>query len=295
MAWKEVLRSGAQSAIEYFMPDLAADMDPTRALTGIPGMELYPEGADSDKGMRVSDVFFDVPMRDGENGNVALFTEQQDEEDEEFALRVFETYVRMRERRRVRTTGFVIYTGNSPNVDTYSESCYGLEVSMKFRTFHLLSMSVDELRADRRPFGHVVLAARLSLDAGDNVELREKYAAEILNTTDERDYGRDKRLFILDFSRRIFRLNASDISPEVKEAYKMQTVSLQEYAQQVTRELDKEEGREEGREEGKKEGKKEGREDKAFEIARSMFADGFSVDAVRKYTGLDEKELLAVM
>jgi predicted transposase YdaD len=295
MAWKEALRNGAQSAIEYFMPDLAADMDSTRALTGIPGMELYPEGANSDKGMRVSDVFFDVPMRDGENGNVALFTEQQDEEDKEFALRVFETYIRMRKRQRARTTGFVIYTGDSPNVDTYSESCYGFEVSVKFRTFHLSSMNVDELRADKRPFGRVVLAARLSLDAGDNVELREKYAAEILNTTDEQGYNRDKRLFILEFSRRIFRLNDPLISKKLKEVYEMQTVPLREYALQITRELDKEEGREEGKAEGREEGKAKGREEKAFEVARSMLADGFSAETVRKHTGLDEKEILAVV
>jgi len=63
-AWKDVLCDAAQSAIEYFMPDLAADMDPTREMAGIPGMELFADGADSDKGMRELDVFFNVPMRD---------------------------------------------------------------------------------------------------------------------------------------------------------------------------------------------------------------------------------------
>jgi hypothetical protein len=203
MAWKEVLSDGAQSAIEYFMPDLAADRDPSKELTGIPGMELYSEGSDSDKYERVLDVFFDIPMRDGESENVALFVEQQDREDEDFALRVFETYIRLREKRRVRTTGFAIYTGSSPDVNTYSESCYGFEVSVKFRTFHIPSKSADELRGDKRPFARVVLAGRLSLDAGNDVELREKYAMEILNTTGKQDYDKSERLFILELNLRI--------------------------------------------------------------------------------------------
>jgi hypothetical protein len=277
-AWKEVLSDGAQSAIEYFMPDLAADMDSTRELTGIPGVELFSESSDSDEGMRVSDVFFDVPMRDGKNGNVSLFFEQQHETDGEFALRMFETCSRFRERRRTRTTGFAIYTGDSPNVDTYFDSCYGFDVSVKFRTFHLPSNRPDELRGDKRPFARVALAARLSLDAGDDVALREKYALEILNTTREQDYDREKRLFILEFSRRIFRLNDPEISRKLKEEYEMQTVPLREYSRQIKLGIAREEGKEE----------------KAFEVARKMLARNMSISDIIDLTGLDEKDILAI-
>ena len=61
VAWKEVLCDGAQSAIEYLMPDLAADMDPEREMAGIPGMELFADRADSDKDMRELDVFSIFP------------------------------------------------------------------------------------------------------------------------------------------------------------------------------------------------------------------------------------------
>jgi hypothetical protein len=244
MAWKEVLSGGARSAIEYLIPDLAVDMDPTRELTGIPGVELYSEGLDSDKNMRVLDVFFDIPLKDGKNGNLALFIEQQHEKAENFSLRMFETYIRLREKRRLKTTGFAIFTGDSPDVNTYFESCYGFEVSVKFRTFCLPGKSVDELRGDRRPFARVMLAGRLSLEAGDDPELREKYAWEILNTTGKEDYTRAEKLFILEFSRRIFRVNGSEISQKLKEVYTMQTIPLREYTQQIKSELDREEGRE---------------------------------------------------
>jgi hypothetical protein len=224
------------------------------------------------------DVFFDVPMLDKENGNVALFVEQQDEKDEEFAQRVFESFIRVREKRRVRTTGFAIYTGSAPDINTYFESCYGFEVSAKFRTLHLPSHSPDEFRVDWRPFARVMLAGRLSLDAGDDVELREKYALEMLNTTIEANYDKEKRLFILEFSRRIFRLKDSKISSKLKEAYEMQTIPLREYSQQIKLGIAREEGREEGK----------------FEVARSMLADGLPAETVRKYTGLGEKEIFAI-
>ena len=150
-AWKEALCDGAQSAIEYLMPDLAADMDPTREICGIPGIELFSEGADSDKGMRELDVFFSIPMLDGETGNVALFVEQQHEPNASLPERVFETYIRLREKWRLRTTCIVVYTGSAPNVNTYAESAYGCEISMKYRTYYLPEKSADELRADNHP------------------------------------------------------------------------------------------------------------------------------------------------
>ena len=172
VAWKEALGGGARNAIEYFMPDLAADMDPSRDVTTIIGQELHPAGADSDKGMRSADVFLDVPLLGGENGNVALFIESQHEDDESFALRMFETYVRLREKRRVKTTGLAIFTGNAKDVNTYFDSCYGFKVSVEYNTFHLPSKNLEELRRDKRPFARVALAGRLSLDAGGDLASR---------------------------------------------------------------------------------------------------------------------------
>ena len=167
-------------------------------------------------------------MLDGKDGNVALFMEQQHESDESLAERVFETYLRLRDRWRLRTTCIVIYTGGSKNVNTYNESCYGFEVSVKFRIYCLPGKSVDELRADKHPFALVMLAGRLSRDAGDRPSRREKYAMEILETTNERGYDKEKKLFILDFSRRIFRLGDPKISEKLKEAYETQTIPLRQ-------------------------------------------------------------------
>jgi hypothetical protein len=270
-AWKDILCDIPQSAVEYLMPDLAAKMNPTAELRGIPGMELFAKSTGTDEGMREPDAFFNVPMLDGENRNVALFYEQQHEPNVDLPKKIFDVYVRVREKWQQPTTCVVIYTGSSPNVDTYVESCYGCEVSMKFRTYYLPEKNIDELRADNHPFARVMLAARLSLDAGNDVKLREKYATEIAETTAENE----QKMFILDFTRRILRLDADEISESVRGVYTMQTIPLEEYRKQIRLQGAREETRE--------------------EIARSMLEDGMPLPEVAKYTRLPVKDLQDLM
>jgi hypothetical protein len=192
---------------------------------------------------------------------------------------MFDSFVSLRAQRpEGMTTGFAVYTGNARDVNYYTESCYGFEAIIKFRTFHVPSYSVAELWDDRRPFARVMYAGRLSLESGDNTMLREKFAWELLNTTGAESYDKRQRKFILEFTGRIFRLSDPRISEALKEAYKLQTISLEQYVA----EIDKEEAR------------MEGMEEKAFDVARSMLADGLPAETIRKYTGLDEGSILSL-
>jgi hypothetical protein len=265
------------------MPDLARDMDMSREVTGITGMELRRVGSDTDKDMLVSDVFLNVPVLGGEDWSVVCLAEQQHKDDKTFAERIFSSWLCLRAHRPAgRTTCFALYTGDSKNVNFYTESCYGLEASLKFRSFHVPSYSVEELRKDKRPFARVMYAGRLSLGTENDVPLREKYAWELLNMTNEGEYDKKQRKFILEFADRIFWLKGPGISEKLKEAYKMQTISLEDYSKQAA----KEEGLIEGMEKGIEKGK--------FEVARSMLSDGFPAEIIRKHTGLDESSILSL-
>jgi hypothetical protein len=153
-----------------------------------------------------------------------------------------------------------------------------LEASLKFRTFHLPSYDLEALREDKRPFGRVMYAGRLSLGTENDIPLREKYAMEILNTTGEREYDKVQRRYILKFADRIFRLSDPEISQRVKEAYKLRTIPLDEYVA----EIEKAEARMIGLEEGME------------KVARSMLADGLPAATIRKYTGLEESAILSL-
>jgi hypothetical protein len=99
VAWKKAIIDGARDAIAYFMPDLASDMDASREVIGITGMELPIKGAGSDKGMKVSDVFLNVPVRGGDDWSVACLIEQQHGNDKCFGARVFDSYICLRAQR----------------------------------------------------------------------------------------------------------------------------------------------------------------------------------------------------
>jgi hypothetical protein len=285
VAWKRAIADGAKDAVAYFMPDLAADMDTSREVTGITGVELPVKDSDSDKGMLISDVFLNVPVKGGEDWSVACLAEQQDADEKGergargFASRMFDSLIRlMASRPQGRVTGFVVYTGSAKDVNSYTISCYGMETTIKFRAFHVPSYSLEELREDNRPFARVMYAGRLSLESGDDVALREKYAWELLNMPGGERYDKRQRKFILEFVGRIFRLNDPRISEDLKEAFKLQTISLDEYVKQI----DIEEAMMIGEEKGK------------FEVARSMLADGFPAETIRKHTGLDENSILSL-
>jgi hypothetical protein len=63
-----------------------------------------------------------------------------------------------------------------------------MEISLKFRTSHLPSRGVGEPRDDRRPFARVMYAGRLSIESGDDLAPREKFAWELLNTSGGEGY-----------------------------------------------------------------------------------------------------------
>jgi hypothetical protein len=241
--------------------------------------------------MKVSDVFLNVPVRGGDDWSVACLIEQQHENDKGFGARVFDSYICLRAQRPPgRTTVFVIYTGDSKNVNNYTETCYGLEATIKFRAFHLPSCAVEELRSDNRPFARVMYAGRMSYESGDDVALREKYALELLSMADDVSYDNSQRKFILEFSERIFRLQDSRMNNELREAYNVKTVPLRE----LSIELSKEEGIMIGKEEGITIGKEIGKEANSFDVARAMLADGLPAETIRKYTGLDQSSILSL-
>ena len=272
VAWKLALIDGAREAVEYFMPDLFSDMDESRGIIGITGAELPRAGSDSDKGMLVSDVLLNVPVTGDEDWSVACLVEQQHEEDKDFASRMFDSYVRLRAQRPAgRTTGFAIYTGRSENANSYTETCYGLEATIKFRTFNVPSYSLAELREDKRPFARVMYAGRLSLESGNDVALREKYALELLDITDERKYDKRQRKFILEFADKIFWLNDPGINQALKEEYEMQLIPLEEYSKQLKIEAAILEAK--------------------FETARNLLEMGLSVEQVARGTGLSIEDI----
>jgi hypothetical protein len=156
-----------------------------------------------------------------------------------------------------------------------------------YNVFRIAEADMESLRRDGRPFAVVVLAAALMLEAGDDPNYREKYARELLGLMMERNYDKRKKKAILDFVRRVFRLQDDDISSDIKEEWRMKAIPIEEAAKEVWTRHAKEEWMERGREEGM--------EAEKVEVARKLLAKGVPVETIEECTGLDEGHIQALI
>jgi predicted transposase/invertase (TIGR01784 family) len=74
----------------------------------------------------------------------------------------------------------------------------------------------------------------------------------------------------------------------------MQSITLEEYSRKIAEEAAMMIGREEGKSEGMMIGMEKGKSEGKFEVARSMLADGFPLETIKKHTGLDERSILSL-
>jgi hypothetical protein len=280
-AWKDMLIQETDDAIEFFMPGLAADRDYTKRAElmseDMPGLE-----ADTDKGGRVADMCLSVHLLAGGIQRVALILEQQHEPDSGFARRIYTEFYRASDRLTYPVTSLAIFTGRKWHAGPYEYECYGTRLCFEYNVFRVAEADIESLRRDERPFAVVVLAAALMLEAGDDPNCREKYARELLGLMMERNYDKRKKKAILNFVRRVFRLQDDDMSQGVKEEWRMKAIPIEEAAKEVWIRHAREEWMERGMEAEK------------VEVARSMRAEGLSLDIIKRCTGLPESKILGL-
>jgi hypothetical protein len=250
-------------------------------------MEQSVKDSDTGKGERISEVILNVPLKGGKDCNVICLIEQQQADDNNLAARMFDSAFRLRASSPAgNITCFAIYTGDAEDVSFYTETYFSSELSLKFRTFHIPSYNVEELSRDRRPFARVMYAARKSYEIGDDEDLRKKYARELLNFANDESYDDRQRKYILDFSKRILRLKELEMSDDLKEAYNMKMISLEEASEEIVRQ--------EGIMIGVKKGVKKGKVENQFETARRMLARNVPISDIVDFTGLKEQDVLTI-
>jgi hypothetical protein len=107
-------------------------------------------------------------------------------------------------------------------------------------------------------------------------------ASELLDLIGKRNFNDEKAWSFQKFAYRLLQIDKDDIDPKVKGVWKMRFRPIDE----VVREIHIRDAEEYGMEKGM--------EEKAFDVARSMLADGLPAETIRKYTGLDEDSILSL-
>jgi hypothetical protein len=153
LIWKRALINLAPDAIDYFMPDLAAEVDKSREIRCL-GYKA--------KALKEYDVILEVPV--GKHEFVTCLIAQHFTKDEDIGARVFEIYVRLRGWRPGRTTVLVIYLDESEDINSHTESMYGVETTLNFKTYHLLKCDIEEVKHDKRAFARIIYPGRMAHD-----------------------------------------------------------------------------------------------------------------------------------
>jgi predicted transposase/invertase (TIGR01784 family) len=90
----------------------------------------------------------------------------------------------------------------------------------------------------------------------------------------ERDYDNSKKRIALRFIGHILRLQDKDIGSELRGEFLMQFIPLSEYRKLSAIE--------------------DAKEERTLEVARSMISEGLPLETIKKCTGLDEDDILAL-
>jgi hypothetical protein len=280
-SWKDVIKENLDDAISFFMPGLAKVRDYS-AKPGAADPEHPAIGGKSNKGKRISDLCISLPLKSGAVSRAIFLIEQQHEKDDTLPLRMFQSYYRASDEYAVPVTSLAIYTGKTAPVDTYIREWQGTSVNFKYNIYSVYMANWDELKQDSRNFALPLLAAKMMLEAGGEAAKRGEYSIELLELIGERNFDGEKAWSFQNFAYRLLQIDKDDIDPKIKGVWKMQFRPIDEVVRDIHIRYAEEYGR------------KEGKEEKAFEMARSMLADGFPAETIMKHTGLNESSILSL-
>jgi hypothetical protein len=120
-----------------------------------------------------ADVVMEIPLKANPFGPpIIMLVEFQDYLSKKFTKRFMDSMIRLRALHPYSEIGgLAIFTGKVPNENSafIGTDEFGIIIT-KFNSYHLMSHSLDELRADPRPFCKVFYAGRLAADESKTVE-----------------------------------------------------------------------------------------------------------------------------
>jgi predicted transposase/invertase (TIGR01784 family) len=285
-AWKDVINENADDVISFFMPELAAERDHAKKPESAnPVHETI--GGDSDKGSRISDVCFSVPLISGYASRAVFLIEQQDKNYKSLPLRIFQSFYRASDEFQAPVTALAIFTGTEEPINTYFMSYHGTEVNFKYNICCVRDADAEKLKLDKRDFALAILAGKRMSEAAGNPGLREKFSLELLDLLEKRGMNSEKTWSFKNFVYRILQIGKDDIDSKVRGVWKMRFRPIDEVIYDIRMRDAREAGIEEGIEKGIERGK--------FEVAKNLLAYGVPVDVIAKSSGLSPNDLQGLM
>ena len=201
--WKTILKTYFREFINFFYPDIYADIDWTKPIEFL-DKELIQVTRDAEIGRRLADALVKVHWLDGEESWLYIHVEVQNQRDDDLPHRVYVYNYRIYDQYKQPITSLVILGDNEINwrPDHFILQTRRTRTRFDFSTTKLIDYREQwaELEADHNLFSTVVMMHLRTLETTSNSQARKEFKFSLLKRLYEQ--GRDRQ-DIIDFYRLI--------------------------------------------------------------------------------------------
>ncbi|NJO03746.1 MAG: hypothetical protein HC880_20630, partial [Bacteroidia bacterium] len=178
--WKGIIEDLFVHFLHYFFPDFARNEVNFRKKFVFLDKELEQVRLEIAQKKRTVDKLVQVFTKAGTPQWCLIHIEVQGYRDAEFAERMFDYFIRIREKHKQNITVLVIYTDESPSFHPrqYEQRFLGTELTFRFNTFKLRDKKPEDLEVPNNPFSLVMLTAYHGLrkkNQADPVQMKWKF------------------------------------------------------------------------------------------------------------------------
>jgi len=279
--WKVILNIFFREFIEFFFPNIADDIDWTKAPIFM-DKELNKIIKKSIVGKRSVDKLVKVWRKNGHEIWVMLHIEIQSQAQEVFPERMFVYSNRLKDIYQLPIASLAILADNNPNwrPSKYSEELWGCQKTFVFPTIKLLDYQNiwNELEKSDNPFAVVVMTHLKMLETKNNKLQRLDWKIGLTKNLYGKGYTQEQIFALFTFIDwllilpRDLTIAYNKAISQFNEENKMRYLTTPEQI-------------------GRKEGRKEGRQEERFFIAKKMKKQGFETPIIKNLTGLKDKDL----
>jgi hypothetical protein len=158
--WKFLIVKYIFQFIEFFIPDLYADIDTTRKPVFLDN-ELQTIWRSMKTGLKMTDKLVQVWLKNGEERLILVHIEVQARFETLFSKRMFTISYRILDKYKVEPVSLAVFvdTPIPAKFDTYEHTTYGTETRFKYNAYKIIDQIETELlKRDHNLFALVVLA-----------------------------------------------------------------------------------------------------------------------------------------
>lgn len=286
--WKEAITLYFRPFLEFFFPDIAADVDWAIPVDFLE-QELRQVLPDDEVGRRDADVLVRVYRLDGMESWVLIHVEVQSQWVADFEERMWVFHSRIRQRHARPVCCLAIYGDDRSQwkPDCFAEELWGCQSILRFRTAKLLEFAhlLDFPSLDDNPFA-VLVAAHLAAQREDQDSSQRRiykfrFVRELLDSRCERET-------VKEFLRLLDWLLALSVNQD--KLFWRDLKGLEEEQMSYITSFERkgiEQGRQEGRQEGRLEGCQQMKQT-LVTVLESRFGGAPPSELMERLSGVDE-------